>query len=378
MASGEDCQLQKPTKQDFEKVEEVQMSSFSAVIMAGGSGTRFWPKSRRLTPKQTLPFLNGESLLQRTVSRLSSILTPEDFLIVTGADQLQQVKEQLPHLPESAFIGEPAARNTAPCVALAAHLLAKKDEQKPMVVLASDHFIAQEEKWLEVFSQGAKMAAEEKGRVVVFGVQPTRAHTGFGYVKFDQELGNGLFVVSGFREKPDQKTAESYLAEGCYYWNSGCFAWRPDTLLELVAEHMPELHTLLKELSARGDSKEALAELYPQAPSISVDYGIMERCSSIKGLILDVGWNDVGAWPSLFQVLEGDDKGTINMAQESLLLDCEDSLFSAEDQLIAAVGVKDLIVVQSQGVILVCPRSEGERVKELVAEIKARGRDDLI
>ena len=346
--------------------------------MAGGSGTRFWPKSRRLTPKQTLPFLNGQSLLQRTVDRLSSVLAPEEFLIVTGADQLKQVKEQLPQLPENAFVGEPAARNTAPCVALAAHLLAKQNEQKPMVVLASDHFVAQEEKWLEVFCQGAKMAAEEKGRVVVFGVQPTKPHTGFGYVKFDQELANGLFIVSGFREKPDQKIAESYLQEGCYYWNSGCFAWRPDTLLELVEEHMPDLHALLSELSSRDDSKEALEMLYPQAPNISVDYGIMEKCDNIRGLILDVGWNDVGAWPSLFEVLEGNENGTLNFARESLLLDCQNSLFSAEDQLIAAVGVKDLIVVQSRGVILVCPRSEGERVKELVAEIKARGRDDLM
>ena len=354
------------------------MASFSAVIMAGGSGTRFWPKSRRLTPKQTLPFLDGESLLQRTVARLSSVLAAEDFLIVTGEDQLDEVREQLPQLPESAFLGEPVARNTAPCVALAAHLLAKKDEKKPMVVLASDHFIAEENKWLEVFSQGAKAAGKEVGRVVVFGVRPTRPHTGFGYVKFDEELGDGLYSVSGFREKPDKQTAEHYLSEGCYYWNSGCFAWRPDTLLDLVKKHMPALDEMLEKLSLRNDSSEALKELYPTAPDISVDYGIMEKCESISGLVLDVGWNDVGAWPALFELLDSDDRGCVNLSKESLLLDCENSLFSGEDQLIAAIGIRDLIVVQARGVVLVCPLSEGERVKELVAEIKARGRDDLM
>ena len=351
--------------------------SFSAVIMAGGAGTRFWPKSRRLSPKQTLPFLNGESLLQRTVRRLSPLVAPEDFLIVTGSDQLALVRDQLKNLPEKSFIGEPAARNTAPCIALAAHILHERDPEKPMIVVASDHFIGKEELWLKTFAKGAD-AAKEKGRVVVFGVKATKAHTGYGYVKFAQELENGLFAVDGFREKPDEETAQEYIDDGSYYWNSGCFAWRPDTLLDLVKRHMPKLDGLLEKLSKSEHFQQDLKELYPTAPDISVDYGIMEKCDAITGLILDVGWNDVGAWPALFDVVDKDEKGNIQFGSDNLLIDCKDSLFWGEDHLIAAVGVDDLVVVQSGDVILVCPRSEGQRVKELVAELKAKGRKDLM
>jgi len=353
----------------------------TAVIMAGGSGTRFWPRSRRTDPKQTLPFLQGRSLLQRTVDRLRTFVDVDDMLVVVGRDQVALTRRQLPDLPDYAIVAEPAARNTAPCVGLAALLLARRDPTRPMVVVAADHYIADEAAWADVFRCGATAAAEP-GRVVVFGVVPTHAHTGFGYVEFgpvvDAVGGRDVHAVSSFREKPDRSTAESSVAAGTYFWNSGCFAWRPDTVLALVARHMPDLQGVLDDIDGAADFDEALNRRYPQAPAVSVDYGIMEHCSDIVGLTLDVGWNDVGAWPALFDVLPRDGDGNVTFQTDTLTLDCADSLFWGEDQLIAAIGVRDLMVVQSKGVVLVCPRSQGQRVRELVERLQRQGRRDLL
>ena len=353
-------------------------SPFSAVIMAGGSGTRFWPRSRRLSPKQTLPFLNGESLLQRTVSRLSRMISPEDFLIVTGEDQLSLLKEQLPQLPESAFIAEPSARNTAPCVGLAAAILKQRAAEKPMLVLAADHYIEKEKEWLDVLLKAARELEKRPSQTIVFGVKAKSPHTGYGYVEFKEGQNEKLYDVEAFYEKPSKDKAIEYLEEGNFYWNSGCFAWMPTTLLDLIEEHMPELGKILSKIFSSPDFESSLKELYPKAPNVSVDYGIMEKCRDIKGLILDVGWSDVGTWPALYELLDKDEDGNGKLDGESLLLDTENSLCWGEDHLIATVGVKDMIVVQSGKVVLVCPRGEGERVKELVENLKKRERKDLL
>lgn len=363
-------------------------SRFAAVIMAGGAGTRFWPRSRRRDPKQTLPFLGGASLLQRTVARLRPLVEPADILIVTGRDQLDQAREQLPELPAASFLAEPCGRNTAPCVALAAAVLTRRGPaDRPMVVLPADHFIGDEARWLAAMAAGAERAALVRGRTVVFGITPTEPHTGFGYVAFGPAAGSvgstPVHAVEGFREKPDRPTAEEYLASGSYLWNSGCFAWRLDTLLDLVQQHMPELATLLGRLAPALDAggpalDEALDRLYPDAPNVSVDYGIMEHATGVEGVALDARWNDVGSWSALYDVLPGDDEGNLVVGGDALLVDCRDTLAWGEDHLVAAVGVSDLVIVQAKGAVMVCRRHDAQRVKELVQALEKAGRGDFL
>jgi len=356
-------------------------SKYSAVIMSGGSGTRFWPRSRRCDPKQTLSFLDGQSLLQRTVKRLRQVVDLEDILIITGSDQMEITKKQIPYLPEKNIIGEPEGRNTAPCVGLAAAILQKQSPDKPMIVVAAAHYIEDEIEWLNVFSAGA-MAAKDNDKIIVFGVVPEMAHTGYGYVSYGKESGNFsdnvLYEVDCFKEKPDIETAQKYVDAGSFFWNSGCFAWMPQTVLKLIHQHLPELETVLNKIMDNNDFETAMKDYYGEAPDISVDYGILENAKNIFGMKLDAGWNDVGSWPSLFDVLPADENGNVLSGENLIIEDCKDSLFWSEDQLLSAVGLNNMIVVQAKGAVMVCPREKGQRVRELVAQLKKRGMKEFL
>jgi len=348
---------------------------FSAIIMAGGSGTRFWPRSRRTEPKQTLSFLDGESLLQRTVKRLKQVIDTDDILIITGKDQLEITKSQVPAIPDENIIGEPEGRNTAPCVGLGAAILHKKAPDKPMIVVAADHYIEDEIEWLNVFSAGAN-ATRGNDKIVVFGVVPECAHTGYGYVQYGKDAGsfeeNVLYKVDCFKEKPDIETAKKYVDSKSFYWNSGCFAWMPETVLNLIHKHMPELETIIDKIMDSQDFNSGLAKYYGDAPNTSVDYGILEHAENIYGMKLDCGWNDVGSWASLFNVMATDENKNIVHGNELIIKDCKNSVLWSEDLLLGAVGLEDMIVVQSKGAILVCPRSKNQEVRQIVDELKKK------
>jgi len=350
--------------------------------MAGGSGTRFWPRSRRLNPKQTLPFLGGDSLLQRTLARLTPKIATDDIFIVAGRDQIPILQEQLPSLPCDNFIQEPCPRNTAPCIGLAANHLAQRDPTRTMLVIPADHFVKDDTAWLDTMLKGCRGAQSSPGTSVVFGVVPTEPQTGYGYVSFDESADalDGLRVL-GFHEKPDRATAQGYISAGNYYWNSGCFAWRVDTVLTLIERHVPDLHRILRLLDhARTESdaafQSALAQHYPRCPSQSVDYAIMEKAEAIVGYPLDVGWSDVGTWTALFDVLASDENGNVSIGPAPLLKDCKGSLFWSDSHMIAAIGLDDIVVVESKGVVLVCPCSQAQRVRELVDELSKRKLED--
>jgi mannose-1-phosphate guanylyltransferase len=250
-----------------------------------------------------------------------------------------------------------------------------------MIVVAADHYIEDEIEWLNVFSAGA-MAAKDNDRIIVFGVVPQKAHTGYGYVQYGSKTGsyedNSLYKVDCFKEKPDIETAREYVKSGDFFWNSGCFAWMPRTILSLVNKHMPELEKIISRIIDSSHFEEAMIAHYGLAPNISIDYGILEHADNIFGMKLDAGWNDVGSWASLFEVLPADEDGNVISGDRLILRDCKNSLFWSEDQLLTAIGLDNMIVVQSGGAIMVSPRDRGEEVKELVTELKKKGLKEFL
>ncbi len=364
------------------------MSDAYAVIMAGGSGTRFWPRSRKRTPKQLMPFVEGDrSLLQETVARLEGAIPAKNVYVVTNEVQADQVRNQLPGVPAGNVIEEPCGRNTGPCIALAAECLAASGASGDdcMLVLPADHYIADVEEWREVLKTVLETAAAHSSSVVV-GIPPTRPHTGYGYLKFsgreiERRNGRPVFVVEGFKEKPDLETARMYLREGDYMWNSGCFCWRLDTIRSLIETHIPQAAEVARRCaSAFGTERfaEVMKEHYPQAPSISIDYGVMEKCDEIHGIKAAVGWNDVGSWQAVFDILPLDGKGNVILG-DTLLEECEGCLaWGSSDTLVAMVGCRDLVVVHHDGAVLVCPRDKDQQVRRIVERLEHAGREDLL
>ncbi|MEN8148423.1 MAG: sugar phosphate nucleotidyltransferase [Planctomycetota bacterium] len=342
-------------------------------LMAGGSGTRFWPLSRRARPKQVLPIAEPVPMIRATVDRLGDLVTPERILVVTGADQADALAAALPEVPRENLLLEPAARNTAPCLGFAAVVAAAREPDAVLLNLPADHVIRP----AEAFRNAARAAltrADEAGALLTFGVLPTRPATGYGYIREDRETAPGIRTVAEFVEKPDRETAEGYLATGQYRWNSGMFAWRADAYLGEVATHLPDLATGLDRLQADPD---AVAEVFPRLPSISVDYGIMEKTGHAEVVAADFEWDDVGSIESLARLLEPDADG--NRSRTDLLaLDSTDVIAVApEGHLVAALGVAGIAVIVTEDATLVCRREDAQRVKEIVGRLGDLGREDL-
>lgn len=359
-----------------------------AVIMAGGSGTRFWPESRTDRPKQLLPITGGKPLLAETVHRLDTVIPPERVWVVTNARQVAGVLKACPELlPENVLV-EPCARNTAPCVGLAARVIGARDPEATMAVLPADHLVSPVEEFRRSLRAGAAAAAR-KGAFVTFGIPPTYPATGYGYIKRAGPEGEyeGLecFHVESFTEKPDRKRAEAFLAEGGYYWNSGIFVWRVDTILEAIAAHMPGLQDGLDEIAptiGKPGFQDAVDAVYPRLPSEPVDVGIMEKVAGTLVLSTPYRWSDVGSWKALYDEVEHDADGNAAVFPGGGTLLAHDArgvlAYSGEPQVIAVLGMENVLVVRTPDAILVAPRERSEEVKQIVEELKARGRDDVL
>ncbi len=351
-----------------------------AVIMAGGSGTRFWPLSRRDRPKQLLRFASGSSLLRAAVDRVLPLVGRERVWVVTAAEMAAAVRAELPDLPAQAVLVEPQGRDTAACVGWAAWRLAQVEADAVMLVLPADHLVDGEP--LRGALRMAGEAARELKGLVTLGVQPRSPETGFGYLELGDEValrgGGRVRRVVRFIEKPPRAAAEAMLAHGGFVWNAGMFAWTVVAICDAIRTHLPELACRLDELmdlAARDGEEAALAHLYPLLPRVSIDFGVMERACEVWAVPIDFAWSDVGSWEGLAEVAGGSQGVRVG---DVLGIDSDGAVLISEGPLVAALGVPNIVVVASRDAVLVIPRSESQRVKEIVEELRRRGRGPLL
>jgi len=351
-----------------------------AVIMAGGRGTRFWPRSRKRTAKQVLRLFGDRSLIQQAVDRLAGVVPAQNIWIVTNEFLQAEIRKQLPEIPKRQVIAEPSQRNTAPCIALAAHILAELDSQAVMGVFPADHLILNAKRF-RTFVQAAFRAAQTSS-VVVLGIQPRWAETGYGYIEFPKNTQPGrveAVTVASFREKPDQKTAEQFVSEGNFFWNAGMFFWQASKVLELMRHHQPKTATLLAGLPPFGSKhfSRKLAETYPLCENISIDYAVLERAEQVAGLALDdIGWSDVGSWEAVYALAEKDSDG--NASRTELIAQNSRGNYVDATKPVALLGVDDLIVVDTPDALLVAQRARAQDVSQIVKRLEAKSRDELL
>ena len=373
-----------------------------AVIMAGGSGTRFWPESRKHRAKQFLSLFGPKShpskrsgdrgrasrhsgkeiesldgpktLLEQTFDRVKKVIPPSQILIFTALDKAALAAKLL-RIPRSQVIGEPAGRNTAPCAAWAASLILRKDPSAVLGFFPADHFIRDE----TTFAKALRVAygqADEQGMPVTLGIQPHQPHTGYGYLEMAGKKatvrGTPVFFLKGFHEKPDLVRARAYFRSRKFLWNAGIFIWRADCLLETTRRELPAVFKAVVKIAAGGISAAAVKKLFTQVPNISIDYGLMEKLSGgILTIPVAMGWNDAGSWPALKEVLPLDKQGNISIGN-NLLVESSGNIVKGSGRLIATVGLKDHVVVDAGDAILVCPVSETESIRKIVVELQKR------
>jgi mannose-1-phosphate guanylyltransferase len=336
-----------------------------AVVMAGGSGTRFWPRSRRRVPKQLLPVLGTKSLLQDTVARLRGLVPSDHVLIVTHRDHAAEVRRQLPQLPRGNVLVEPQGRNTAPCLALAALEIERRAEDATFVSLPADHAIADPRAFRATLLEAFAWAATEPVAVTI-GIRPTAPETGYGYIHVGARRAGKTSRVRGFVEKPNAARARRFVASKAYLWNSGMFAWRTATILALLDRHVPDVMKPLRAALAKR-STTALAKAYASVPSISIDYGVMEHAENVLVVSADFGWSDVGSWAALADLdADGNRRGTV------IPIDAARSVVFGNGRLVALVGLDDVIVVDTPDALLVCHRDRAQDVRRVVDELARR------
>lgn len=349
------------------------------VILAGGSGTRFWPLSRTARPKQLISITGDRTMLQRTVERVLP-LKPKRILIITNRVQAEETERQLAHYRKVPIdvIAEPAARNTAPAIGLAATIIAAHDPEGVMVVLPADHFIRDEQALQQTLLDAAQAA--RKGYLVTLGIMPSRPETGYGYIEADTDLrGGGPFPVRRFVEKPPFEEAVRYLDAGNYFWNSGMFIWRADIILAEIGAYLPELQAALSGITFTNnvwelsDLDDQIEEVYASVASVSVDYGVMEKSTRVQVVPVEMGWSDVGSWSSLPEVVEADSSGTVCVnANGHVSLDSSGCLIYVDAKVVATIGVHNLIVVSTPDALLICDRERAQDVKKVVEELGRR------
>jgi mannose-1-phosphate guanylyltransferase len=346
-----------------------------ALILAGGSGTRFWPLSRSARPKQMLSMVGDESLMQVTASRLSPLVEPESIWVCTTRSLVEEVRRQLPAVPFEQVLAEPTGRNTAPAIAWAISQMPEDVRSGVVAVLPADHYVDDEAAFREALRTAGEIAADQS-RIMTLGVPPTRAETGYGYLELGEVLDSstGLRQVKRFTEKPDPETAEEFFSSGNYLWNAGIFLFPGDVLLQRVAELQPEIDQGLAAVKA---APERLDEIYRELPAISIDHAVMEKLLDLGTLPLDCGWSDLGSWEALWELLEQDEDGNI-VRGSALAIDSKDCLVYSDRGTVAVVGVEGLVVVKTADAVLVIPKKRSQEVRQIIQELRDSEREDLL
>lgn len=355
------------------------------VIMAGGGGTRFWPLSRKKLPKQFLNLTGRDILVNETFDRLKGVAHSDDIFVVTNTLYVEKTKELMgERIGKSHILGEPAARNTAACIGYAAMEIMKKYGDGVMCVMPSDHYIRHEEIYIDTIKQAATLA-DENDCLVTIGIKPDYPATGYGYIKsrqaFDPEgTPFDYRLVDEFVEKPEEEVAIEYLREGGYSWNSGMFVWKASVILKYFRRLLPDIYQCLDRIGQAMNTpqeEDILNEVYPQIPKISIDYGIMERADNVIMLEGSFGWNDIGSLDACDVLCEPDEKGNVGIGKH-VMMDTEGTICYAKDKLICTAYVKDLMVVESDDVILVCPKQKAQNVKNIVEMLNEKGLNEYL
>jgi mannose-1-phosphate guanylyltransferase len=356
-------------------------SHYYALILAGGRGTRFWPRSRKRYAKQVLNVFGERSLIQGTVDRLAQVIAPERLWVLTSHELRDAIVSQLPEIPRSQVLAEPAQRNTAPAIGLAAQILSRQDPKAVMGVFPADHLVTKPPAFRKVLH--AAFRGAEADRLMVVGIQPRWPETGYGYIEFQRGVAAGsgaAIAVRRFHEKPPLARAKRYVASGNFYWNSGMFFWRPGVLLEALRRHLPRTATVLAALPHFGARKFApeLGRVFPLCENISIDFGVMEKADNVSGIAAaDFGWSDVGSWNAVYELLPRDGCGNA-VGPESICLDAHNNFVDARGKTVALVGVKDLIVVDTADALLVADRARAQQVGEVVKALEKQRREELL
>ncbi len=346
-----------------------------AVIMAGGAGTRFWPQSTEAMPKQFLALFGEKTMLQTTVDRIKPLIPLEKILVVTNERYVDLVNEQLPDLPLENIIGEPVGKNTAPCVAAAAALIDQRDEQAAMVALPADHLIENEKAFRGVLKKGAEKASHSDSLITI-GIQPRHAETGYGYIEFEKNeeatASKNVKKVLQFREKPDEDTARKFIEAGNFLWNSGMFVWKTSTILNSFKKLLPNIHKQIEIFqSAEAEQTEAINSFYQACPSISIDYGIMEKAENVFVIPAAFGWNDVGDWKALYELSRKDGQGNAVQSEFTAVENSKNNLIRSHSKKVVALsGVDNIAVVETENAILICNLDEAQGVKQVVNKLR--------
>lgn len=350
------------------------------LILAGGRGTRFWPRSRRTHAKQVLKIFGDRSLIQQTVDRLRLVIAPEHLWVLTNEALRAEIVRQLPEIPKNQILAEPAQRNTAPAIGLAAHILQSMDPGAVMGVFPSDALIARPREYAKLLKPAFRAARE--GKIVVLGIQPRWAETGYGYIELPSGIHPGATPVDvvNFREKPDAATARQFVEAGNFYWNAGMFFWRTSVLLDALRRFLPETANVLAGIPSIGHRQFAarLKDAFPRCENISIDYAVLERASNVVALAAgDIGWNDVGSWNAVYELHKRDAQGNA-LSTHTLVEASSGNYVDAEKKLVALLGVRDLIVVDTPDALLIADRSRAQEVGDLVKRLEKSGREDLL
>ena len=354
---------------------------YYGLILAGGRGTRFWPRSRRAQAKQVLRIVGERSLIQSTVDRLKPVLPAERIWVLTNGHLQAEIRRQLPEVPPEQILAEPAQRNTAPAIGLMAHILNSIDPGAVMGVFPADHVIGKTGRYLRLLRPAFKAAAG--GKIVVLGIQPRWPETGYGYIEFAKGVEAGSLraqPVRKFREKPDLATAKRFVKVGNFYWNAGMFFWKTTVVLDALREFLPKTSTVIAALPPFRDPRffRELKEGFPRCQNISIDYAVLEKAREVWGFAADdIGWNDVGSWNAVYELLPRDRWGNVKRS-EALVHSSSGNYVDAEGKLVALLGVNNLVVVDTPEALLIADRSRAQEVGELVKMLENQGRGDLL
>ena len=354
-----------------------------AIVMAGGSGTRFWPASRAILPKQLLPLAGSKTLLEDTVDRLDGLVPPDRVMVVTAGRLLDAVRRQLPQVPEAGLVGEPCKRDTAPCIGLAALLVARHDPEAIMAVMPSDHVIRPAEGFRAAIRQAAALVEESPGRLVTFGIKPTYPAECFGYIQQGERLKStssgdaaAVHAVAQFREKPPATVAQEYLAAGNYLWNGGIFVWKAATILSALAERQPECLDHLRRIADAWDTPDrdtVFTEEFAAIKGISIDYAVLEHARDVVVIEAPFTWDDLGGWSAVARQRGGDTDGNTVVGRHLGIESSRTIVHTGDDHLVVTMGLTDMLVVHTPDATLVAHRAHEEAVRKVVAELEKRG-----